>query len=332
MTISPGKVTIYEVAQLAGVSIGTVSRAVNGRHGISSKTRSAVLEVVKRTGFVPDGGARRLARGTHQLIGIAPFNENTLRNPYFAYLLDAIQESLYLRGFVARVIDSKNAEAVRLCSGFIVPGIHLDDQQVQALRKRRLPLAVIGRFEGDISWIDLDNRTGMKAAVNHLLRLGHTRIAHLTGSPIGQTAQHRLEAYREALAAQGLSFDSELVLDGGFTEVGAYRAVRNFIKARGRDLPFTAIAASSDEMAMGAIQALTDHDFRVPRDISVTGFDDLPFAKQFTPGLTTVHQPVREVGHQVAELLLEAIEHAPARQIIVPTELIVRASTGPIIG
>lgn len=324
------KLTITEIAQLAGVSIGTVSRALNGRSGVSADTRTAVMEIVKQTGFVPDVSARRLARGTRQLVGVAPFSQHTPRSPYYAYLLDAIQERLYEKGFVARVLDPSDALNARECSGFIVPGMHLDDPRVNALQKRGVQVVVVGRVESGVSWVDLDNIGGMRAAVEHLFKLGHRRIAHLTGSPIGQTTQARLESYRASLEVADLDFDPALVLDGGFTDLGAYRAVREALE-RSLTLPFTAITAASDEMATGAIQAITDLGLHVPRDISVTGFDDLPLSQLSSPPLTTVRQPIREVGHIAAELLLEQFEGVPAHNVIVPTDLVVRSSSGPVV-
>ena len=324
------KLTITEIAQLAGVSIGTVSRALNGRSGVSPETRAAVMEIVKRTGFVPDVSARRLARGTRQLVGVAPFSQNTPRSPYYAYLVDAIQERLYEKGFVARVIDPNDAQLAGACSGFIVPGIHLDDPRVNALQKRNLAVVVVGRGESGVSWVDLDNVGGMRSAVEHLVKLGHRRIAHLTGSPIGQTTQARLESYRASLNAAKLVFDPSLVLDGGFTDLGAYRAVREILE-RSLILPFTAITAASDEMALGAIQAITDLGLQVPRDVSVTGFDDLPSSQLSNPPLTTVRQPIREVGHIAAELLLEQFEGIAPQSVVVQTELVVRSSSGPLV-
>ncbi len=324
------KLTITEIAQLAGVSIGTVSRALNGRSGVSPETRASVMEIVKQTGFVPDVSARRLARGTRQLVGVAPFSQNTPRSPYYAYLVDAIQERLYEKGFVARVIDPNDAQHAGACSGFIVPGMHLDDPRVNALQKRNLAVVVVGRGESGVSWVDLDNVGGMRSAVEHLVKLGHRGIAHLTGSPIGQTTQARLESYRASLEAAKLVFDPSLVLDGGFTDLGAYRAVREILE-RSLILPFTAITAASDEMALGAIQAITDLGLQVPRDVSVTGFDDLPSSQLSNPPLTTVRQPIRQVGHIAAELLLEQFEGISAQNVIVQTELVVRSSSGPLV-
>ncbi len=320
------KLTIHEIAQLAGVSIGTVSRALNDRPGVSAKTRAEILDLVGKTGYVPDAGARRLAQGKKQLIGVAPFSENTVRSPYYSYMLDAIQERVYLKGYVARVLEPNlDDPALRDCAGFIVPGIHLDDSRIRMLQRHHVPLAVEGRVEGNVAWVSLDNVEGMGLAVDHLFRLGHRQIVHLTGSPTGQTALDRVEGYQRSLRAAQIEFKPSMMLDGNFTDLGAYRAVR---EALGQKLEFSAIAAASDEMAMGAILALKDAGLRVPHDISVTGFDDLPFAQYFGPPITTVRQPIREIGHMVAELLLEQLEGQPPRQVLMQTRLVVRGSSG----
>ena len=330
------KLTISEIAQLAGVSIGTVSRALNGRYGVSLETQTAILKIVRDTGFTPNHGAVNLARGSRQLIGIAPFSDHTPRSPYYAYLLDAIQESLYQRGFVARVLEPDLEVNRRNCVGFIVPGVHLDEPRVNALRRAGIPVVIVGQVDGDFAWVEVDNAGGFTAIIKHLLKLGHTRIAHVTGTLAAQTAVERFNAYRATLTAAGLEFDASLVLDGGFTDLEAYRAVRDFLERHrhsGRklegcaELPFTALAAASDEMAMGAIKALQDLGYRVPHDVSVTGFDDLPFATYVNPPLTTVHQPIRSVGRVAAEMLIEQLEGKPSRQVILPVELVIRNST-----
>ncbi|HEX2864094.1 MAG TPA: substrate-binding domain-containing protein, partial [Deinococcales bacterium] len=147
---------------------------------------------------------------------------------------------------------------------------------------------------------------------------------HLTGALAGQASYQRLRAYRETLAASGMPDDRSLILDGNFTELGGYRAVR---RALAGGLNFTAIAAASDEMAFGAMAALEDAGLHVPWDVSVTGFDDLPPARNAKPQLTTARQPIRDVGRTAARLLLEQLAGEPPREVILPVQLIVRASS-----
>ncbi len=322
------KLTITEVARMAGVSIGTVSRVLNNRPGVNPDTRTQVLEVVSRLGYVPDAGARKLARGSRGLIGVAPFSAHSSNSPYYGILLDAIQETIVREGYAARVLEpSVGEEMLSEVSGFIVPGVHLDDSRLSLLIERNIPLVVVGRCEKNVPWVDIDNTGGMRLALQHLIKLGHSRILHMTGTPIGQTTYDRLESYHQTMQDAGFTLSDELILDGTFTELGAYRILRQALE---KGLEFTAVAAASDEMAYGAILALQDAGFRVPYDVSVTGYDDLPFAPQTQPSLTTVRQPIRQLGRTAAQLMLELIAGNAVRQVVLPTELVVRSSSAPL--
>jgi LacI family transcriptional regulator len=330
------KPTIFEVARVAGVSTGTVSRALNNRAGVNVDTRAKVLEVVEQLGYVPDVGARQLARRSRTVIGITRFTSNSLRNPYYTLLVDLIQEALVDGGYVVRILENDDPGN---CAGVIVPGVHLTDSRPEELRRRKIPFVVISdadNIEHD-AWVEVDNRFGMQQVMQHLIGLGHWRIAHLTGGPIdqtapmdlktfGQTAQVRLEAYRAVLEESNLKFDPALVLDGQFSELGAYRAIMQALES---GLQFTALACASDEMALGAMQALEDRGLHIPEDISVTGFDDLPL-ESVRSCLTTVHQPLRLLGHTAATIMLELLEGKPARGQLLPVRLVVRSSSGPV--
>jgi DNA-binding LacI/PurR family transcriptional regulator len=268
-----------------------------------------------------------LAKGQQQLIGMAPFSETAIRNPYYSILLDAIQERFFDKGYTARVLEpSSDDPTIDSCVGFILPGIHLDDTRIARLAARGIPSVVVGQaLKG--SWVDVDNRGGILQAIQHLVRLGHQKIAHMSGSPVGQTAQARLEAYREGMRGAGLGVDEAMILDGAFTELQAYRATLEALKL---GLSFTAIISASDEMATGAIQALQDSGLRVPRDVSVVGFDDLPFTAYSSPSITTVRQPIRKLGYTAADLLIELLHREPHRTVTLETELVVRGSSGPV--
>ena len=318
------RVTIFEIAQQAGVSTGTVSRVLNGRSDVSQETRERVLRIVQESGYVPDSGARRLAKGQRELVGVAPFSENTYRSPYYSIMLDSIQERLFRLGFAARVLEPSPTDPVfEQCIGFIIPGIHLDDPRPERLFQQHIPCVVVGRAERQ-SWVDIDNANGIAQAMQYLFNLGHTRIAHITGSPIGQTTQARLEAYQECLKQAKLPIQNELIWDGLFTDMGSYRVTRRALE---QGLEFSAILSASDEMALGAIAALQDAGLRVPLDVSVVGFDGFNGGAHATPPLTTVRQPVREVGHVAADLLVETLRGKPKRQVILPVELLVRSSS-----
>ena len=329
------KPTIFEVARVAGVSTGTVSRALNNRTGVNVDTRAKVLEVIEQLGYVPDIGARQLARRSRTVIGITRFTNNSLRNPYYTLLVDLIQEAIVDAGYVVRILENDDPGH---CAGVIVPGVHLSDSRPDELRRRKIPFVVISdadNIEHD-AWVEVDNRFGMRQVVQHLIGLGHKRIAHLTGGPnqttqvqletFGQTAQVRLETYRRVLEESGLEYDAALILDGQFSELGGYRAITQSL---GAGLEFTALACASDEMALGAMQALEDRGLRIPEDISVTGFDDLPL-EPVRSRLTTVHQPLRLLGHTAATIMLELLEGKPARGQLLPVRLVVRSSSGAV--
>ena len=333
MSKAPVKVTIQEVARRAGVSKGTVSRVLNARDGVNGETRAEVQRIVAELGYVPDPGARKLARqGRHQ-VGLAISSDDVLYAPYYAILLDALQERLILEGYAVRVLEtSPDGLPSEDADGLVLLGVHLDDPRPAKLLARGTPFVMVGRMHLDahenelegVAWVDIDNAKGLTEAVRHVVKLGHTRIAHLAGSNTGQATLERQDAYLIGLSEADLPLDRKLVWDGEFTTLGGYRAVR---RALAEGLEFSAIVASSDEMAVGAIAALEDAGLRVPWDVSVTGFDDLPLAAMHRPALTTVHQPIREVGRYAAALLLERMAGKPARSKLLPTHLVVRASS-----
>ena len=319
------KVTIQEVARQAGVSKGTVSRVLNGRDEVNAETRSSVLEIVKRLKYVPDPGARKLARkGRHQ-IGLAFSDGDAAYGPYYTVLLDALQERFMSEGYTVRILEpGSDGLPNEKVDGLVLLSVHLDDPRPAKLEARKQPFVMVGHALENVAWVDIDNISGLLEIVRHLVKLGHSRIAHLSGATSGHASMQRREGYLQGLAVANLPIDHSLVWDGEFTQLGGYRAVR---RALAEGLEFSAIACASDEMALGAIAALEDAGLRVPWDVSVTGFDDLPMASRHTPALTTVHQPIRTVARTAAELLLERIAGKPLESKLIPTHLIVRASS-----
>jgi LacI family transcriptional regulator len=322
-TINRTKLTIHDIARAAGVSTGTVSRALNDRAGVNQQTRERVLEVVQNLGYVPDVGARQLAKGARTIIGVTRYSDTSLRNPYYTLLVDVVQQSLVGSGYSVHILSSDTELEHARFAGVIVPGVRLEDSRLAHLRlqRSRTPFVAIGvgAEQPDIASVELNNRSGTLEVMRHLIARGHRRITHVTGAPIGRDAQQRLDAYSEILNEANLSHHE--VLDGGFTELGAYRAVT---RALHQGSLFTALMCASDEMALGAIQAIKDAGKRVPEDIAVTGFDDLPLESFQAAQLTTVHQPLREIGHLAAQLLLEQLEGIKPRTVTFTPKLVVR--------
>jgi LacI family transcriptional regulator len=323
------KVTIQEVARAAGVSKGTVSRVLNARDGVNEDTRVNVLGVMNQLGFVPDPGARNLARRGKHIIGLSLDGDERRGTPYYGILRDALEARLSNEGYTTRVFSGYDSNLLEAESdGVILLGVHLDDSRPSQLEARNVPFVMVGHsleHAEKAPWVDVDNISGLFEAVSHLTKLGHKKIAHLTGAATGQASRQRIEGYRKGLLKSKLKIDNQLVWDGGFTEVGGYRAVRRALAAK---LEFSAIAAASDEMAFGAIMALEDEGLRIPWDVSVTGFDDLPSASRFKPALTTVRQDIERVGERTADILLERMAGKKVSSALVPVNLIVRASSG----
>jgi LacI family transcriptional regulator len=318
------KVTILEVARNAGVSKGTISRVLNGRNGVNAETRSLVLGVVERLGYVPDPGARQLARRGRHVIGLALDGDERRGSIYYAILRDALEERLSSEGYSTQ-IQRENDLAADL-DGVILLGVHLDDPRPLQLEQLKTPFTLIGRSLERQSWVDVDNFGGLVAATKHLIALGHSKIAHLSGAHTGQASVQRLEGFKTTMQAANLEVRADLIWDGDFTELGGYRAARRVLES---GLEFTAIAAASDEMAIGAIAALEDAGKRIPWDVSVVGFDDLPVAAR--AGLTTIRQPIFDVGARAADLLLERMSGKPASSALISTDLVVRRSTAALL-
>ncbi len=321
------KVTIQRVAQEAGVSKGTVSRVLNARDGVNDDTRVLVRGVMDRLGYVPDPGARQLARRGKHVIGLMLDDDLRRGATYYGILRDALEERFANEGYHTQIIANERSADIRgNPDGIILLGVHLDDPRPAGLEARGVPFAMIGRSLRNQAWVDVDNQGGLRETVSHLTALGHRRIAHITGAHTGQASVQRLEGYQTALHESGIVVDPALVWDGDFTALGGYRAVRRALET---EIGFTAIAAASDEMAFGAMQALEDAGKRVPWDVSVTGFDDLPLAGHSK--LTTSRQPILEIGHCAAELLLERMAGRPVRHQLIQTRLIVRGSSAALL-
>lgn len=321
------KITIARVASEAGVSKGTVSRVLNARSGVNEETRALVQNVVARLGYVPDPGARQLARRGRHVIGLMLDDDLRRGGTYYGILRDALEDCLSSEGYHTQVISTERDDAIFTSpDGAILLGVHLDDPRPTQLEERGVPFVMIGRSLHNTAWVDVDNLGGLRDAVRHLVTLGHKRILHITGAHTGQASVQRLEGYLTGLREAGLPEDASLIFDGDFTAIGGYRAVRRVLSS---NLAFTAIAAASDEMAHGAVSALEDAGLRVPWDVSVTGFDDIPLAQRHS--LTTARQPIMEIGAAAAELLLERMAGKPVRSRLLPTTLMVRSSSAALL-
>jgi LacI family transcriptional regulator len=311
--------TIRDVARLAEVSTGTVSRVLNERSGVHPQTRHKVLQAVERLDFKPLAAARELS-GWADTIGVMVMPRVWKFSPYFILLFEYLSDALWQEGFklTELPLDSRGKPLVS-AKGYVVLGAHDHDPRLEHIRQHYPQSVLVGVYEG-LFWVAPDDPGGAYVATRHLLELGHREIAHVGAS--GQVGRERYEGYRQALDQARIAYRPELVLDDGeFGSLAAYRSVR---RAWERGLRFSALFAASDEMALGAKAALEDLGLRIPQDISLVGFDDLP---ELGHGLTTVRQDISEIARTVVRLLKAAISGSPPRGERVPVQLVVRETT-----
>jgi LacI family repressor for deo operon, udp, cdd, tsx, nupC, and nupG len=328
--------TSDDVARMAGVSTATVSRALRGVDGVNSQTRERVLAAAHQLGYVSSPAASRLAGGrTATVAVVVPF----ITRWFFGEVISGAEEVLRCHGMDLLLYNLGHVEGrERYFSGealqqradaVLVLCLPLSDAELEALGGARMPVALVGADIEGCPSVRIDDVAGGRTAVQHLVNLGHERIALISGmpeDPMGFTAQFdRRQGYRETLRSAGLEVDPSLDVPGDFTVEGGEMAMARLLS---QPRPPTAVFAESDEMAFGALRTLQRAGLSAPRDISLIGFDDHRLADLMN--LTTIAQPVREQGARAAEMLLDVLEgHSGAHQVTLPTRLIVRGTTGP---
>ena len=338
-----GPATLREVARAAGVHPATASRALNEqtRSLVSEATARRVLEVAEELGYRPNPIARGLKTNRSHTIGVLVPD---LMNPLFAAIVRGIQSVLDGAGYTPLIANTDNdpdrertdfeAMRMRQVDGFITATAHRDHRLITDTLGPGATIVLVNRRADDeaLPSVTVDDETGARLAVEHLARLGHERIAHVAGPQDVSTGYRRHEGFVAAMNELGLRPDTALIAAGqGFTEAGGEQACRELL-ARG-NTP-TAIVAGNDLMALGCCDALADHGLSCPGDVSIVGFNDMPFAARFNPPLTTVRIPHYEIGARSAQLLLELLQDpdAPTRQVLLQPELVVRGSSAPARG
>lgn len=331
------------MAAAAGVHPSTVSRVLSsgGPSSIAGATARRVTKAADRLGYRPSALARSLRlRRTLTLGMLVP----DITNPFFSSIIKGAEDAARGRGYnliLCNTEDLPEREASYLAvlrerqvDGVLIASSRMGDATIAGLRRDRFPFVLLNRSArgaGDLAVL-VDNRAGAEAVVAHLAALGHRRVAHIAGPSTTTTGAERWAGFTAAARANGLVADRRLLIEAdGFSEAAGYASTRKLL-ARG-NAP-TAIFAANDLIAIGALAAIREAGLRVPHDISIVGFNDIPLAGLLEPALTTVRVPQLEMGHRAVELLvgrLEGSQHGPCR-IILPTTLVVRASSaGPAI-
>lgn len=332
--------TITDVAREAGVSVATVSRALRGLDRVSPRTRERVFKVATELDYVASPTATSLASGRTQVVGVvAPF----LSRRFFAMIVSAIEKTLRQHGHHVLLFDLEDdsydqrlplsqSMLWKRVDGVITLNLPMTEQELELVDRLGLPLVAIGTPVADRPNVRIDDAAAMRLATEHLVSLGHERIAYIGAVPPNaahiRTPQARLDAFRDVMREHGLAEHKQWILGSDWSADSAAVDTRTLLASPDRP---TAVAAASDEMAIGAMSAARAQGLRIPQDLSVIGVDDHALSNVL--GLTTVRQDVAAQGRQAAQILLLTLgvdtTDGGATEVVVPTELVVRESTAP---
>jgi LacI family transcriptional regulator len=346
-------VTLADVAARAGVSAATVSRVLNGNYPVAGSTRERVLRAVEDLDYVVNGHARALAAATSDLVGVLV---NDVADPFFGLIASSVQSEISGAeppgaGKLAVVCNTGGSPEAELnyltllerqrAAGVVLTGGAVEGtEHTRAVAGRLARLAASGTrivlcgrpplappVEAEtVVTVAFDNRGGAQRLTEHMLALGHRRIGYVAGPADRTTTRHRLEGHRLALTEAGLGGSEQLTVHGYYDRSSGYDAALELLR---REPGLTAIVAANDTVALGVCAALRDQGLRIPEDVSVAGFDDLPFSVDAVPALTTVRIPLQEAGARAGRLVMGRQAPPPGGLATVRTELMVRASTAP---
>jgi DNA-binding LacI/PurR family transcriptional regulator len=336
------RVTVKDVAEAAGVSRTTVSFVLNKAEGmrISEETRQKVLQAAESLNYHPDATARSMVKGKTFILGFVVRQEpdKAYADLLLSEVMRGISEVVSEHGYhlLFKPVppeDEKNSLTTlfleRQVDGLIVSGPLANDQEIVELFNANAPIILQGRIDyPNIPSVDINNRKAAEKAVNHLIGLGHQRIALITNASLKySSSKDRLTGFRRALENAGLPYNEDLVFYGDRTPDSGYQAMQNILQS---SIKPSAIFIASDTVALGSLNALYQKNIRVPEDIAIMGFDDIPLSKHLSPPLSTIHIPAHDLGGNAANLLIKWLDQKeiPERDCILDTELIVRESCG----
>ena len=330
--------TIKEIAKLAGVSRSTVSRVINNDPNVSDKTRTKVQAIIDQVGYQPNPVARSLISGRTQVLGLViPMSYSSLyTDPFFSLLAQGISSTCTANNYTMMLWlvepdyekrANTNILNNRLIDGMIVASNMIDDPLLDGLIERKMPVVQIGRNKRqEVSSVDADNIHGAAMAVQHLVNCGCKKLGTVTGHMDLYSSRDRLAGFKRGLQGKNLPIHEERIAFGDFTEQGGYLQTKMLLA----NSEFDGLFIASDMMCFGALRALKETGLRVPEDVALVSFDDIPAAARHQPPLTTVRQPIHQMGAIAAQTLIDQLENddtATPRRIILPTELVLRETT-----
>lgn len=335
---------IKDVAKAAGVSVSTVSKALNDYPDVSLKTRKRIRKLAEMLDYSPSDLARGLITKKSQTIGLffGDHINSGFDHPFFTDFLRAIKDTAGTLGYDLLLFANqhrKSSSFKSICYEKGVDGVLLiltgpqrTDEYIQKLNES-VPAVYIDSVpynNTNVDFVESDNEAAAFDATEYLVGLGHRKILKIAGDHVARVSFNRINGYANALRKHGIAFDENLVVYGDFSREKAYSLTKEFFSKR-QDV--TAVFASSDLMAFGSIQALKELGYQVPADVSVVGFDDIEAAAAFSPALTTVHQEKTEMGEAATRMLIRLIQEdrTTPERIQIPARLVIRDSAGPLI-
>ncbi|WP_144209602.1 LacI family DNA-binding transcriptional regulator [Shewanella donghaensis] len=335
--------TIYDVSVLAGVSLATVSRVMNNNTKVSDKTKEKVLNAMEQLGYRPNTIAQSLASNRSNSVGVLV---SQLDGPYYGPMMTEIETALRTANkhviiAAGHSVESQEKEGVeflmsRGCDALILDVEAVDDAYLIKLLQGTTPIVLINRYIEEVKdfCIYLENELGGYLATKHILSHGHTAIAYISGPKFKLDAQDRLLGHQRALKEYGLEFDEQLCFEGDFKENSGSEAMTRLLDVKQIDnnKNFTAVVCANDQMASGAIAVCLDQGMKIPEDLSFVGYDNIPFPQYISPKLTTVNNPIHEMGKMAAFWVLKNVYSDPkacVENTFIPQLIVRESATSP---
>lgn len=334
-------VTIKDIAKYAGVSVTTVSRALNGYPDVSEETRERIKKIAEQLNYTPNSIARGLVTNKTHTVGliVSELIKPGAYHPFFLEVLAGIKAGLKKDKYdlILFTVDPESQDATsyeKLCNdrkveGAIVEGLRLSDPYIEEIKKTQIPTVLIDIpiLTDKVGYVSSDNVRAAFEATSYLIKLGHRNIGFINGHNDAAVSFERLEGYKKALEKNNIPYKEEYVVFDDFTQEGGYNSFKTLVFEHPE---ITAVFHASDLMAIGSFKAAKDLGMKVPEDISIVGFDDIELASLISPGLTTIRQDTFKMGYNAAKHLLSIIKGEKPQHILIPHKLVIRDSARKI--